>query len=106
MVIHQGEQFKIPFAVTVGDETATPENVDGVRIKIANIVKEYPGDIEFNETSQTWDFPITEQETLDFMSGTKPCQIGVKVGDDILKTDVFGINVRNSILKEVWSDGV
>ena len=104
MVIHQGEQFRVPFTVKVWGDIATPENIDGLKIKLDRIQREYPGDLEYDETEQVWLFPLYEEDTLDLMTGSRNCQIAVKIGTDILKTDVFGVSIKNSIIREAWSD--
>lgn len=54
MNIHKGEQYAIPFAIKVGDDDVTPENVSGVRIQIGDLMCEYPdGQLQFDSEEGT-----------------------------------------------------
>lgn len=106
MIIHKGEQFAIPFEVKIGDAIATPDNIDGLRIKVLGKLQEWPGGgLTFDSENNVWLYPLAESQTRGIMDGAKPAQVAVKLGDNILKTDVFDLDVKNSIIMEPWSDG-
>lgn len=105
MVIHKGEQFAIPFEVKINDNIVTPYDIDGLRIKVVNILEEWPdGIIEFDDVNNVWLFWLEESETLNMFSGRRPAQIAVKIGDNIIKSDVFDLDVKSSIITETWAD--
>lgn len=106
VIIHKGEQFAIPFEVKIGDDTATPENIDGLRIKVFGRLQEWPnGDLTFDSEENMWLYSLAEDQTRGILDGPKPAQVAVKLGENILKTDVFELEVKNSIIMEPWSDG-
>lgn len=106
MIIHKGEQFAIPFEVKIGEDTATPENINGLRIKVFGRLQEWPnGDLAFDSEENVWLYPLAEDQTRGILDGPKPAQVAVKLGENILKTDVFELEVKNSIIMEPWSDG-
>lgn len=106
MVIHKGEQFAIPFEVKINDNIVTPYDIDGLRIKVNDILEEWPdGNLEFDDVNNVWLFGLEESETLNMFAGRRPAQIAVKIGNNILKSDVFDLDVKSSIITESWSDG-
>lgn len=105
MTIYKGEQFTIPFNITNDGVAVTPEDVDAVRIKIGNKLCEWPnGDLEYDSENELWLYPMTENESFGFSSGLEKVQIAIKIGNDFLKTDVFKISIRDSIITERWSN--
>ena len=106
LIIHKGEQFAIPFEVKIGDDTATPENIDGLRIKVFGRLQEWPnGDLTFDSEENVWLYTLAEDQTRGILDGPKPAQVAVKLGENILKTDVFELEVKNSIIMEPWNNG-
>lgn len=106
MNVHKGEQFAVPFEINIGEEVVTPYNVDGVRIKINNTLQQWPnGELEFDEYENVWLFSLHESDTRNMFAGKRPAQIAVKIGNNILKSDVFDLDVKNSIIMEPWNDG-
>ena len=103
MVIYKGEQFFIPFDVKIGNDLVTPENVDGVRIKVGDRLCQWPdGELEYDSTESAWMYWLTEAQSLELMAGSRLAQVAVKIGDNILKTDTLGITVKDTIIKERW----
>ena len=106
LIIHKGEQFAIPFEVKIGDETATPENINGLRIKVFGRLQEWPnGDLTFDSEENVWLYPLDENQTRGILESRTSAQVAVKLGNDILKTDVFELEVKNSIIMEPWNNG-
>ena len=106
LIIHKGEQFAIPFEVKIGDDTATPENIDGLRIKVFGRLQEWPnGDLTFDSEGGVWLYPLNENQTRGILESRTSAQVAVKLGENILKTDVFELEVKNSIIMEPWNNG-
>ena len=104
-LIHKGEQFSIPFDVKINDVIATPEDLDGVRIKVFGKLREWPdGELTYDDEENAWLYPLDQDQTRGKLPGASEAQVAVKIGNDILKTDVFGIEVKNSIIMEPWND--
>lgn len=103
MIIHKGEQFSLPFFITKDDDVISDNNVDGVRIKIADTLCEWPnGDLIYDSESQNWLFPLSEDQTLKWSSGMQMAQVAIKIGDNFIKTDNFKINIKESHISEKW----
>ena len=104
MDIRKGEQFLVPFEIKVGEDNATPSDIDGLRIKIADRLCEWPdGELTFDDVDGVWLYPLTEAQSLTLFSGKRQAQVAVKIGDSILKSDVISINIKDSIIKERWT---
>ena len=105
MVIHKGEQFAIPFEVKLDDEIVMPEDIDGLRIKVNNELEEWPdGNLEFDDENDVWLYWLKEADTLNMFAGRRPAQVAIKIGNYILKSDIFDVDVKSSIIMETWAD--
>lgn len=106
IIIHKGEQFAIPFEVKIGDDYATPENIDGLRIKVCDRLCFWPdGELTHDAEENVWLYPLSQSQTRTIIPGVNAAQVAVKIGNSILKTDVFGLEIKNSIIMEPWNDG-
>lgn len=106
MEIRKGEQFRLPFDVKIGSDAATPQNLDGLRIQIGDRLCAWPdGDLTYDGTEEVWLYPLTAEQTSALRVGLRPAQVAVRIGDDILMTDVFDITVRGSLITEPWTEG-
>lgn len=104
-IIHKGEQFAIPFEVKIGEDIAMPEDIDGVRIKVFGKLRSWPdGELTYDAEENAWLYPLDQDQTRGKLPGASEAQVAVKIGNDIIKTDVFGIEVKNSIIMEPWND--
>lgn len=105
MEIWQGEQYALPVEILFEDSSAvTPENVDGVRVQVDRVLHEWPdGEIEYSEELGAWLFPLKEAETLTMLAGSRWVQTAVKLGDDIIKSPAFEIEVGRSIIRKRWT---
>ncbi len=104
-IIHKGEQFAIPFEVKIGNEIATPDDLDGLRIKVFGKLQEWPGGgLTFDSEENAWLYPLGENQTRGMLENRTSAQVAVKLGNDILKTDVFELEVKNSIIMEPWNN--
>ena len=105
MNIHKGEQYEIPFAIKVGDDDVTPENVSGVRIQIGDLMCEYQkGQLQFDSVGGTWMYPLTEEQSYQMYAGVMPAQVALKYGDDIVMSDIITVSVRDSIIQKRWTE--
>ena len=103
MVIYKGEQFFIPFDVKIGNDPVTPEDVDGVRIKVGDRLCQWPdGELEYNSEEGAWMYWLTEAQSLELLAGPRSAQVAVKLGDNIFKTDILPVSVKDTIIKERW----
>ena len=78
--IRKGEQFVIPFEVKLGEEIATPENIDGLRLKVVDRLCEWPdGELEYDDENNVWNYPLTQEQSLAFHAGPRQAQVAVRV---------------------------
>lgn len=104
LIIHKGEQFVVPVEVEVNGQNVSPDDVDGIRIQIGDRLCEWPdGELDYDMEEETWLYPLTEAQTMSMYAGQRKAQIAVMIGDAILETDVFGIDVKESIIKKRWT---
>lgn len=102
-VIRQGDQYAIPFHVTVGGSAVTPDNCDDVRIQIGRQLKSYQANgLTYNAENQTWLFPVSESSTA-LMRTSIEYQVGVKVGSQIVYSAAGAIRIADNIIKEAWN---
>lgn len=102
MAIHNGDQYAIPVTVTFGDDNTkiTTDNVDEITIKIGKVPKSYPnGELLFDSEQEEWLYPITKDESDSLKSSSVNFQVRIKIGDNIIHSDVKFINAMYSIIK-------
>ena len=104
MNIHRGEQFAVPFEIFIDEDSVTPENVDGLRVQLGDRLCEWPdGELEYDDDSGAWLYPLTEQQSLALCPGHRSAQVAVLIGDDIFESDVVGVRVSDSIIQRRWT---
>ena len=104
MDIRKGEQYAIPFEITVEGTPVTPEDCDGVRIQVGDRMCEYPGgDLTYDSEDGVWLYPLTEEQSRAMFPGDRKAQVAVKYGDDIVMSDPQKITVKNSIITRRWT---
>ena len=105
MNIHKGEQYAVPFEIKVGEDVVTPASVDGVRIQIGDRMCEHPnGELQYDSESETWLYPLTEDQSVGMFAGDQSAQVAVRYGDEIVMSDVLKITVKDSIIKRRWTE--
>lgn len=105
MNIHKGEQYAIPFEVTVGTDSVTPETINGIRIQLGDRLCEYPdGELEYDSENSAWLYPLTEEQSATMLAGKANAQVAVKYGEDIVMSDVLNVSVQSSIIKRRWTE--
>lgn len=103
MVIHKGEQYPIHCDVKFRNAIVTPENVDGIRIKIGDRLCSWPdGELSFDAEGNVWDYPLTEAQSLILRAGECPAQISILLDNMIYKTDPFTVTVKDGVIRERW----
>lgn len=99
--IMQGDAYPIPVYVKIDGSIATPDNIDGLRVKIGDFTDSYPkGGI--TAENGVWLFPMTQEQSYSLKVGVNPVQAQVMVGEYVVGTAVTTVNVGKSILKGVW----
>lgn len=94
MTIYQADIYDIPITITLGDEIASPDNVDDVRIAIGEMVRSYrKGELRFEEGE--WIFPLSEETRK--MSGIFQGQAEIVMSDNKLHTAVFAVKFAPSV---------
>lgn len=105
LTVIQGDQYAIPFPVYLGGELITPDNCDGVRIKIGNTLHEHPGTLDWDGDNQVWAFPLTEELSRSWGGAQQKAQVGVKVdGSDFHYCPTFSIAIGGNIIEETWGN--
>ena len=103
MNIQKGAQYGIPFDIKMNGVSVTPDNSDGIRVQIADRLCEWPdGELEFDDTDNTWLYPLTETQSMAMSAGTLSAQISVKVGEDIFPSAVTKFKVYDSLITKRW----
>lgn len=103
--IYQGDQYALPFKMTVGGQAITPQNCDGVRFAVGGIVQSYPdGGLTYDSESGQWLFQLTAEATAN-LQGDVPCQVEVKTDGGAIRrhSAVKQVDVLKSIIKGGWS---
>ena len=93
-VIHQGDQYYLPFYIENDSNPITPNDIDDVRIKVGNIIKVYSkGGLLYD--NNIWLFPIVQKNSLKWQ-GPIDCQLQFKQGDTIITSKKYTIQVDPS----------
>ena len=99
-IIHQGDQYYVPFTINMDGTMATPENVDDVRISIGGISGIYSkGTIKYADGK--WMLFVTKKATEKMFKSTI-AQVEVHVGDAYTHSAPKTVSVGDSILKGEW----
>ena len=105
--LHQGDQLALRIRVAYGNTVVTPENSEGIKIQIANIMHKYPGgDLSFDSETNRWLFPVTQEQSL-LMYNYVDTQVQVNFGGNtpvIRSSKKLMLPVDVCIIKELWDD--
>ena len=100
--MQQGDQYTIPITVTLGSVPVTDQNVVGLKVQFGDVVKEWPGDITYDDGSFL--YPITQEETM-ALGGVAPFQVQINTDNTtILTSDVGTLEVGRSLIMEAWDE--
>lgn len=104
-ILHQGDQLVLRIPITFNCKPVTPDNIEGVKIRIGDIQHKYPnGELMFDSESKKWLFPLTQEQTLN-MQGQVDRMVQLNFGGDpatILSCKVESDKIEKTIIKEVW----
>ena len=105
MIVYPGDQYAIPFKITIGNTVVTPIEASDIRIKIGSDMREYSkGELTFNSIKKTWDYYVDEDFTRSHENVSIPFQVGVKIGESIRHSAKGHIKFDNNIIKVEWSN--
>ena len=100
----QGDSYGLPIEILRSDNTVvTAADVSDVEITIGFLTKTYKsGKVTYNEDTEKWVFPLTQQETFKLPAVRVKAQLRIKWPNGAVEgVDLDGINVHESISKEV-----
>ena len=101
----QGDAYSLRIKVKDKGVIITPEIADDIEVCVGTLKKTYSsGDIKFQNDS--WLFPLTQQETFKFENFV---ELQVRVyfkGGDLKGRKLKGINVDESMSKDVLGDKI
>lgn len=110
-MIMSGDQYGLKVLLNNDGEIVTPDNCDGVKIKVGHVTKIYPvptGEtydpalhLTFDDIDKRWIYTLLQAETLKYHLDT-PIQAQVDFGDEILSTRMKPILIGESIIDEEW----
>lgn len=101
--LYQGDQYYINFVIATGSPPVPIEltNIDLIEFAIGNVIKQYPEEVTYNSDTQTFNFPITQQESMQLL-GYEPYQVRIKYKN----SEVYGSNVNKLNVKESLSNNI
>ena len=102
--MYQGDQYKIPFTIKMGDTLVTPDIAEGVKIEIADVTREWPGEVEWDAENSRWLYPVSQEQSLS-ISGNYKSQVQVNFGGDpavIITSEVTEETIGKSVILEEW----
>lgn len=94
-VIYQGDQYYVPVKIKMGEETLTPNNVDGVKIAFGGAVQEHPGELTFDGT-EFWLFHLSQNLSMS-LTGKAPMQVEITKGNTIQHSAIKTVDVSGSL---------
>lgn len=102
----QGDQYSLMIPIMSGCDPITPDMIEGVKIQVGDVVKLYPGDLEYDSKMKCWLYPLTQEQTLG-MRGRVTAQVQVNFGGDpaqIIGAKPKDIFIDNSLIKKEWNE--
>lgn len=81
----------------------TPEDVQGVKIKLDRYSRNYPGTIVYSEDLHGWIFPLDEDMTHK-LYGPRKMQVGIKRNGVVQYSKYKEIQIDTNIIKEDWDE--
>ena len=64
MKVYQGDQYAVPITVKRNGAVHTANDIEKLEVIFGGIRKEYPGDIMYHAESETFLFPLSQDETM------------------------------------------
>lgn len=99
MKIMQGDEYGIPFHITLDGETVT--QADEVEITIGQFTKTTASGVSYDAGSGSWVFPLTQEESF-AMGAYEEASVRVKLsGHGVIGRNVGRIDIEKSKSKAV-----
>lgn len=103
MTIMQGDAYYLPFKLLVDDTEVVPANVETIEFSLGNLLKYYPGDVEYRD--EYYQLYLSQQETFK-LSPKSSLKVIVRIkfpgSPDVVRgTLADPINVEASTSREV-----
>ncbi len=99
--VARGEQYSVEIVINNGDTDITPYNCDDMKINLGGYVLQYSKG-ELTYTNDAWQFPITQEMSLNWDSGLVDLQGQYKIGDDIYNTEIYKVRIDTTTIEETW----
>lgn len=117
--IQQGDQYGVPFSITIDGDVATPAadpgagyvHVDDARIQIGEFLAAYSAgdaqtrELSYDSTDHVFVFPLDEEISGRLGTGYVECQVAVKIENDFIYAPVQRIKVEPGIIRKKWGAG-
>lgn len=104
-MIVKGDQLPLSITIKNEEKIVTPSNVRGVKIKINKLTFSYPDSISYNNKTQKWELPLTQEDVYS-LGDILEISVQVNFGGrpNLIKTSpTQRIVVGSSLFKELWS---
>jgi len=99
--VARGEQYAVEIVIYNGDTAITPLNVDDIKINLGSYVLQYSkGEISYE--NGRWQYPITQEMSLEWDNGIIDLQGQYKVGDNIYNTEIYKVKVDTTTIEDIW----
>ena len=103
-IIMQGDQYQVPFHITINNEDINLEEVSSIQFVIGDLIKYYKkdntGTVIYNAEDKNFYFPISQEESLN-LEGSQDSQVRVKFVNGIIQGKKIGnIDLMFSLTKE------
>lgn len=103
MNVVQGDSYAVPIKIKYQGQCVTPTDIDDVRIQIGYILKSYSDNqLSFNEATNEWLYPLSQQESLAFGKVLEPVQVGIKKGSIVIYSPHKDISIFDNIVRREW----
>lgn len=103
--IVKGESYRVAFVLKDNGTVITPEMVDGVRIALNNQIAVYPtGNLTFDSTDNTWQFPMTQKNSYMIMGDKADYQVQIKIAGEVFSSKKRNVVVDETMFRKEWDD--
>ena len=97
----QGDQRYIPFGIQQQGTPISNDSIIAIEFTVGNLIKIFPGEVIYNEQSNTYNFPVMQEETFQFKN-VVDYQVRIKYNGDDDFTNVIGSNIgKIDVLKSL-----
>jgi len=103
MAIIQGAQYYVPIKLKQGETVISPSNCDDVKVMFGGEIAQYTkGTLTWDSVNSYWKYWLDQEQSLSMKHGGSALKIQaeVKIGNDILPTELVSDFVGKNIIKE------